>query len=81
MHKLNDDHKDYNNLVSDDKEPSDKPSRKRSKVNISTVESWRNKEGEQLTEFGVDEEADFDDEDELSLAKLMLRGQAAGKAS
>jgi len=38
-------------------------------------EGWRNKEGERLADFGVDEVADFYDEDELPLAELMRRKQ------
>lgn len=41
-------------------------------------EAWRNKEGERLADFGVDEMADFYDEDDLPLAELIRRkkGQA-----
>lgn len=42
-------------------------------------EAWRNKEGERLADFGVDEMADFYDEDDLPLAELIRRrkGEAA----
>ena len=43
-------------------------------------EGWRNSEGERLADFGVDEDAEFYDEDDLPLAELMRRrglGQAA----
>ena len=36
-------------------------------------ESWRNSEGETLGDFGVDEVAEFYDEDNLSLAELLRR--------
>ncbi|KXL46040.1 hypothetical protein M433DRAFT_108421 [Acidomyces richmondensis BFW] len=36
-------------------------------------EGWRNKEGERLADFGVDEVADFYDEDEVPLAELMQK--------
>lgn len=37
-------------------------------------EGWRNKEGERLADFGVDEVADFyDEEDEMPLADLIRR--------
>jgi len=37
-------------------------------------ESWRNKEGESLADFGVDEVADFyDEEDEVPIAELIER--------
>lgn len=39
-------------------------------------EGWRNKEGERLADFGVDEVADFYDEDDLPLAELMRRRKA-----
>lgn len=41
-------------------------------------EAWRNQEGERLADFGVDEMADFYDEDDLPLAELMRRRK--GKA-
>ena len=36
-------------------------------------EAWRNSEGERLKDFGVDEVADFYDEDDVPLAELMGR--------
>jgi len=36
-------------------------------------EGWRNSEGERLRDFGVDEEAEFYDEDDIPLAKLIQR--------
>ena len=39
-------------------------------------EGWRNKEGERLADFGVDEVADFYDEENLPLAELMRRRKA-----
>lgn len=41
-------------------------------------ESWRNSEGERLADFGVDEDAEFYDEDDLPLAELLRRRKAAG---
>lgn len=38
-------------------------------------EAWRNKEGERLADFGVDEVADFYDEDDVPLAELLRRRQ------
>lgn len=38
-------------------------------------EAWRNKEGERLADFGVDEVAEFFDEDDLPLSELMRRRQ------
>jgi len=37
---------------------------------------WRNKEGERLADFGLDEDAEFYDEDNLPLAEIMRRRQA-----
>ena len=39
-------------------------------------EGWRTKEGERLADFGVDEVADFYDEDDLPLAEIMRRRKA-----
>lgn len=46
-------------------------------------EGWRNSEGERLKDFGVDEDIEFYDEheDEIPLAELMARRQAASAAS
>ncbi|KAM3419689.1 Palmitoyltransferase [Cercospora zeina] len=38
-------------------------------------EAWRNKEGERLADFGVDEVADFYDEDDVPLAEILKRRQ------
>lgn len=37
------------------------------------LNSWRNKEGERLADFGLDEDAEFYDEDDLPLSELMRR--------
>ena len=39
-------------------------------------ESWRNSEGERLKDFGVDEDAEFYDEDDIPLAELLRRRRA-----
>jgi palmitoyltransferase len=46
-------------------------------------EGWRNSEGERLQDFGVDEDVEFYDEqeDEIPLAELMARRQAASSAA
>ncbi|EMC95436.1 hypothetical protein BAUCODRAFT_110937 [Baudoinia panamericana UAMH 10762] len=41
-------------------------------------EGWRNKEGERLADFGVDEVADFYDEDDVPLAELLRRRRGGG---
>lgn len=38
-------------------------------------ESWRNSEGERLADFGVDEDIEFYDEDDLPLSEIMRRRQ------
>lgn len=40
-------------------------------------EGWRNSEGERLRDFGVDEDVEFYDEDEVPLAELIRRRKAA----
>lgn len=40
-------------------------------------EAWRNSEGERLADFGVDEVADFYDEDDVPLGELIRRRRAA----
>lgn len=38
---------------------------------------WRNKEGERLADFGLDEDAEFyDEENDLPLAEIMRRRKA-----
>lgn len=37
---------------------------------------WRNKEGERLADFGLDEDAEFYDEDNLPLSEIMRRRKA-----
>lgn len=39
----------------------------------SGEEGWRNAEGDRLADFGLDEDAEFYDEDEVPLAKLISR--------
>ena len=36
-------------------------------------EAWRNSEGDRLNDFGVDEDVEFYDEDDVPLAKLLSR--------
>ncbi|TKA67635.1 hypothetical protein B0A49_07736 [Cryomyces minteri] len=40
-------------------------------------EAWRNSEGERLGDFGVDEDAEFYDEDDIPLAELIRRRKSA----
>lgn len=43
----------------------------------SGEEGWRNHEGERLNDFGVDEDAEFYDEENIPLAQLIERRKAA----
>ncbi|KAL1634388.1 Palmitoyltransferase [Neofusicoccum ribis] len=43
----------------------------------SGEEAWKNSEGERLRDFGVDEEAEFYDEDDVPLSELMRRRKLA----
>nr|OQO16515.1 hypothetical protein B0A51_17151 [Rachicladosporium sp. CCFEE 5018] len=42
-------------------------------ANAEGEQAWRNKEGERLADFGLDEEAEFYDEDDLPLAEIIRR--------
>lgn len=42
----------------------------------SGEEGWRNHEGERLNDFGVDEDVEFYDEEDVPLAKLIQRRKA-----
>lgn len=41
-------------------------------------EGWKNSEGERLRDFGVDEDTEFYDEDDIPLAELIRRRQNPG---
>lgn len=42
-------------------------------------EGWRNSEGDRLQDFGVDEDVEFYDEDNVPLAELLRRRQGNGR--
>lgn len=42
-------------------------------------EAWRNAEGERLADWGVDEDAEFYDEENIPLAELIQKKKASGK--
>jgi palmitoyltransferase len=44
-------------------------------------EGWRNSEGERLKDFGVDEDAEFYDEDDVPLGELIRRKNLANDTS
>ena len=60
----------------DGDEAFETPSKKRKGGDNAGEEGWRNKEGERLADFGVDEVADFYDEDDVPLAELLRRRKA-----
>jgi palmitoyltransferase len=57
----------YDNSESDDSETDSRND------SDEGEESWRNSEGERLRDFGVDEEAEFYDEEDIPLAVLIQR--------
>ncbi|KAF2766903.1 zf-DHHC-domain-containing protein [Teratosphaeria nubilosa] len=62
-------------LDTDNEDDGDQPATRRD--DDAGEEGWRNKEGERLADFGVDEEVDFYDEDEVPLAELIRRRKQA----
>lgn len=73
-------YEDENAAVTEDDSSGDEEPRGRAKSKDDEgEEAWRNREGERLADFGVDEVADFYDEDDLPLAELMRRRQADGR--
>lgn len=62
-------------LVSDDEESAEMVPAQ-TEGNDAGEEGWRNKEGERLADFGVDEVAEFYDEDDVPLAELIRRRKA-----
>jgi palmitoyltransferase len=79
VYELEDDYEeDEEVVVSDDDgdEAFETPSKKRKGVDNAGEEGWRNREGERLADFGVDEVADFYDEDDVPLAELLRRRKA-----
>ncbi|KZF26086.1 zf-DHHC-domain-containing protein [Xylona heveae TC161] len=58
------------------KEDRDSPSE-----DESGEEGWRNRDGDRLADFGVDEAAEFYDEDNIPLAELLKKRKNAQKAS
>lgn len=65
-------HFDQNN--EDGSDPSDDSGHPEEDDN-SGEEAWRNSEGERLQDFGVDEEIEFYDEEDIPLAILMQQRQ------
>lgn len=67
----------YGNLASNEQTGSNQVALSET---TSGEEAWRNSEGERLEDFGVDELAEFYDEDDLPLAQLLARRQVGGSA-
>lgn len=68
---------DANVVETDDASDEEDEARERTAMKDDAgEEGWRNKEGERLADFGVDEVADFYDEDDVPLAELIRRRQA-----
>ena len=67
----NDDN-DEDVLVTDDEDPEE-VSPPPTVGDGAGEEGWRNKEGERLADFGVDEVTEFYDEDDLPLAEIIRR--------
>ena len=67
---------DEDALMTDDENPAMVPSPE-DLGDGAGEEAWRNSEGERLADFGVDEVAEFYDEDDLPLAEIVRRKQAA----
>ena len=64
---------DEDALHVDDEEEPEEVERPHGDDDGAGEEGWRNKEGERLADFGVDEVADFYDEDDVPLAELIRR--------
>ncbi len=69
---------DANSDAVDDAEGSSSDSEAALSEDNAGEEAWRNKEGERLDDFGVDEAIDFYDEDDMPLAEL-IRMRKAGE--
>jgi palmitoyltransferase len=71
VYEIEDEYEDEE-AVEDEEEPGQFPA-PQNNSDGSGEEGWRNKEGERLADFGVDEVAEFYDEDEVPLAELIRR--------
>lgn len=69
-------YQDENALETDEESDVEEIGRGRSRSDAGE-EAWRNQEGERLADFGVDEVADFYDEDDVPLGELLRRRQNA----
>lgn len=67
---------DSDTYESDDEDHALQQSHPQPAVDGEGEEGWRNSEGERLADFGVDEDIEFYDEDDLPLAELLKRKKA-----
>lgn len=72
VHKRKTFHKRFSHGDREDEEPTNTPPGS----DESGEEGWKNAEGERLKDFGVDEEVEFYDEEDVPLAKLIERRKA-----
>ncbi len=63
------------------KEDGDAEQERASSSSSGGEERWRNSEGERLADFGVDEDAEFYDEDDVPLAVLLRRRKKGASTS
>ena len=63
-------HQRYKELASDKENKQDRSLRFTA---TEGEEAWRNSEGDRLNDFGVDEDVEFYDEDDIPLAELLSR--------
>ncbi|GAB7354354.1 hypothetical protein MBLNU459_g4862t1 [Dothideomycetes sp. NU459] len=68
-----DEYEDDEDSVKSDQNSNAEDEEKQKLISEEGEESWRNSEGERLGDFGVDEEVEFYDEDDVPLAELMRR--------
>ncbi|MCJ1396970.1 Palmitoyltransferase [Xylographa trunciseda] len=66
-------HQRYKALGTDEKNKQD---RSPNSTALEGEEAWRNSEGDRLNDFGVDEDVEFYDEDDIPLAELLSRRNA-----
>jgi len=74
VYEVEDDDEDV--TVAHDVEPAEATPARQGDGDDAGEEAWRNKEGERLADFGVDEVAEFYDEDDVPLAELLRRRKA-----
>jgi palmitoyltransferase len=69
----------FHDRYNDDEDDEDGEAPVEEQIRITSdegEESWRSLEGERLADFGVDEDTEFYDEDNVPLARLIARGRS-----